>query len=104
LRDRNLLRLFLVLKRGLAGAFVAYLFLSRNNHPAVLPAHFVTEAKAPAKTRQPHERAANCNPNAARPGSAGCAPKPALQRESGSVPALMADASPQRPPAELPSP
>jgi len=82
LRDRNLLRLFLVLNVGLAGAFVAYLFLSRNNHPAVLPAHLSPRQRHRQNPPAPRTRR-ELQPQRRAPGSAGCAPKPALQRESG---------------------
>ncbi len=40
MRDKNLLHLFLVLNVALAGGFVAYLFLSRNNQPQVVATSF----------------------------------------------------------------
>ena len=44
MRDKNLLHLFLVLNVALAGGFVAYLFLSRNNQPQVVATSFTAQA------------------------------------------------------------
>lgn len=50
MRDKNLLHLFLVLNVALAGGFVAYLFLSRNNQPQVVATSFTAPA---ARTNKP---------------------------------------------------
>lgn len=56
MRDKNLLHLFLVLNVALAGGFVAYLFLSRNNQPQVVATSFTALAPktnpAPLRTAQ----------------------------------------------------
>ncbi len=44
MRDKNLLHLFLALNVALAGGFVAYLFLSRNNQPQVVATSFAAPA------------------------------------------------------------
>jgi hypothetical protein len=57
MRDKNLVHLFLVLNVALAGGFVAYLFLSRNNQPQVVATSFAAPAAktnpAPLRTAQP---------------------------------------------------
>src|SRR5262245_34284464 len=55
MRDKNLLHLFLVLNVALAGGFVAYLFLSRNNQPQVVATNFTPPAP---RTNTPPPRAA----------------------------------------------
>jgi len=97
LRDRNLLRLFLVLNVGLAGAFVAYLFLSRNNQPAVVPAHFSTQAKAPAQPAAPTNARRSDAPKASAPETSSPSAVSGLPSSANgrTVSATIADAPPQ---------
>jgi hypothetical protein len=57
MRDKNLLQLFLVLNVALAGGFVAYLFLARNNQPQVVATSFAAPSAktntAPLRKVQP---------------------------------------------------
>ena len=50
MRERNLLYLFLALNVGLAGAFIAYLFLSNSRQPEIVPSSFPTLSKTNALT------------------------------------------------------
>jgi len=98
-RDRNLLRLFLALNVGLAGAFVAYLFLSRNSHPVVLPTSFPRPANAPARSaalpNPPHTNAPKIAPPESPPPSA--APSLPSSARTAAVAATLTDASPPSP-------
>ena len=53
MRERNLLYLFLALNVGLAGAFIAYLFLSASNQPEIVSTTFPTATKTNSPTNAP---------------------------------------------------